>query len=67
MSATSWSLPDNLQDAVDIGAISIAEASAIEDASLEYPELETVVLPLALWDAAQRLHLYEVPIDAVFH
>lgn len=49
MPATRWELPYNLQEAVDSGALSMWEASTIEDCSLASPEEDVVSLPQRLW------------------
>jgi hypothetical protein len=59
MSASLWELPENLQSAVEAGALSMQEASAMEDCNLLDPELAEVPLPRSLWTAAQRLYLHE--------
>jgi hypothetical protein len=66
MSACQWPLPDNLQSAVDQGALSMWEASCLEDCDLMTLE-ELVVVPMELHEAVMRLYLLEAEVPALMH
>ena len=63
MSASLWPLPEHLQVAVEQGALSVREASEMEDCSLSSQQ-EWVTLPSHLNQAAIRLWLLEMESPA---
>jgi hypothetical protein len=62
-----WEFPAEMQEAIDSGAITLAEASAMEDVGLSRPDQDMVMLPKELWGAGQRLYLFEASPEGLLH
>ena len=56
------SLPKWLKEAIKLRVVTLAEAQEIHQISLESDE-EEITLPEHLWDAAERINLWEAPVE----